>query len=330
MNGATDQKRRFAVEAEETVAQFAADVRDALLRSPRQIPSRYLYDSLGSALFDAICELPWYHITRAESRLLASHGAELLDRLAPLSTIIELGPGSGEKLKLLLDGAAPRRRPPNLHLIDVSARALELAAHTLGSVPGVRIVGHTTDYAAGLREARAARMSDGRTLVLFLGSNIGNFSPPCAADLLGSIRESLSAGDALLLGTDLAKPEADLLLAYDDPLGVTAAFNRNLLVRINLELDANFDVDAFAHRAVWNAVESRIEMHLEARSRQHVRIGAIPMEFTVHPGERIWTESSFKYEPRGVVGMLEASGFEAARQWLDAEGGFMLTLARRR
>jgi dimethylhistidine N-methyltransferase len=316
-------------EQEESAVRFAADIRGALSRTPRQLPSRYFYDPLGSALFDAICELPWYHITRAESRLLIEHRSQLLRLLEPLSTIIELGPGSGEKLKRLLEG--PRRGMPlDVHLVDVSARALEVAAHTLDSLSGVRIATHAADYADGLSRASVLRRgsrNDGRTLVLFLGSNIGNFDPPVAADFLRGIREHLSAGDALLLGTDLVKPEADLLLAYDDPLGVTAAFNRNLLVRINRELDADVDLNAFVHRAVWNAGESRIEMHLEARTTQHVQIRAAAFELTISAGERIWTESSYKYEPRDVVLMLEAAGFGVTEQWIDAPGGFALTLA---
>ena len=325
-----DRRGRLTPEAEdEALARFAVDVGEALTRRPRQIPSRYFYDSIGSALFDVICELPWYHITRAESRLLVRHRADLFQRLDRLGTVIELGPGGGEKVKLLLEDAPPRRTPLDLHLVDVSARALQVATHTLDSLPGVRVVGHVAEYAAGLREASSRVGSPGRTLVLCLGSNIGNFTPRCAADLLESIRDNLRPGDALLLGTDLVKPEADLLLAYDDPIGVTAAFNRNLLARINRELEGDFDLDAFAHRAVWNAADSRIEMHLEARCTQRVRIGAIPLELTIHAGERIWTESSCKYEPRGVVQMLDTAGFEAADQWIDAAGGFMLTWARR-
>lgn len=307
--------------------EIAADIRDALSRTPRRIPSRYFYDPLGSALFEAICELPWYHITRAESRLLTRHRSDLLDRLQPLATIIELGPGSGEKLKRLLEAAPDRRGPIEVHLVDVSRRALESALHTLGALPVVRIIPHTADYESGLFEAAARRTRNGRTLVLFLGSNIGNFDPPAAADLLAAIRRHLSNGDALLLGTDLVKPEADLLLAYDDPLGVTAAFNRNLLVRFNRELGANFDLDAFVHRAIWNADESRIEMHLEATSTQHVQIPAAGLAFTIGAGERIWTESSYKYQPAGVARMLEAAGFSVSTQMIDAEAGFMLTLA---
>lgn len=311
----------------ESSARFAADVREGLSRTPRQIPSRYFYDPLGSALFEAICELPWYHITRAESQLLVEHRASLLGLLEPLSTVIELGPGSGQKMKRLLDAAPRRKAPLDLHLVDVSPRALDVATRTLDSLPGVRIVTHAADYTAGLVEACANRVRGGRALVVFLGSNIGNFDPPAAANFLESIRTNLSTGDALLLGTDLVKPEPDLLLAYDDPLGVTAAFNRNLLVRMNRELGANFDLGAFVHRAVWNAAESRVEMHLEATAAQRVHVPAARLDITLDAGERIWTESSYKYEPRGVARMLEAAGFDVAEQWIDAEAGFMLTLA---
>jgi L-histidine Nalpha-methyltransferase len=312
--------------ADADAARFAADVQAFLGREPRQLPSRYLYDPLGSALFDAICHLPWYPITRAELRLLEAHRAELHRHLEPLAAIVELGPGNGEKLKLLLEGI-PRRRPLDLHLVDVSSRALLTAAEKLGDLDNVRIVGHAAEYDAGLRLAASQVSDEGRTLVLFLGSNIGNFDPPCASELLGNVRESLSDGGALLLGTDLVKPERKLLLAYDDPLGVTAAFNRNLLARINNELGGDFDIGAFAHEAVWNGAESRVEMHLVARSPQRVRIAAVPMEIAMRAGERIWTESSYKYPPGEVTRMLGAARFGTVAQWVDDTDDFMLTLA---
>jgi dimethylhistidine N-methyltransferase len=309
----------------DTTARFAADVREFLGRRPKQLPSRYFYDPLGSALFDAICELPWYRVTRAESRLLAAHASDIHRRLQPLSTIIELGPGNGEKLKLLLEAAPVRTRTTDVHLVDVSERALDVATRTLDAVPGIRIAAHAAPYDEGLREVSAR--STGRRLVLFLGSNIGNFDAPCAAAFLDYVRENLAPGDALLLGTDLVKPEADLLLAYDDPLGVTAAFNRNLLVRINRELGGNFDLDAFAHQAVWNRAASRVEMHLVARSAQRVRIADVPLEVRFAEGERIWTESSHKYTPDGVVQMLERARFRKVEQWIDRRDAFALTLA---
>jgi L-histidine Nalpha-methyltransferase len=317
------QTRRF-----EETAQFAADVQLFISRQPRQLPSRYFYDALGSALFEAICHLPWYRITRAESRLLAAHAQDVFRRLAPLSTIVELGPGGGEKLKLLLDGALQGAEPLDVHLVDVSNRALETAGHRLATIDGVRVVSHATEYSDGLQKAAASVAGGGRTLVLFLGSNIGNFDTACAAASLESIRANLRGGDALLLGTDLVKPEPELVLAYDDPLGVTAAFNRNLLARINAELGGDFDVAQFAHRAVWNPVESRMEMYLVAQEAQDVRIPASNLAFRLSAGEPIWTESSYKYRPETVNAMLDAARFRTDVQWIDATDAFALTLAQ--
>jgi uncharacterized SAM-dependent methyltransferase len=177
-----------------------------------------------------------------------------------------------------------------------------------------------------LRTAVAARHPDSTILVLLLGSNIGNFDPPAAAQFLDRIRATLAQGDLLLLGADLVKPERDLLLAYDDPLGVTAAFNKNLLERINHELGGEFDLAAFDHQAVWNGDERRIEMHLVSRVNQRVRINATGTTVTFKCGERIWTESSYKYEPDGIVEMGAEAGFAARDQWVDREAGFALTL----
>jgi len=314
------------------IGSFAGEVEYYLTQTPRQLPSRYFYDALGSALFEAICELPWYRITRAEGRLLASRGREILARVDPLSTLIELGPGSGEKLATLIKSGDSHHRRLAVHLIDVSAAALDLASRTLRAVDAARpveIVVHQATYEAGLVEIGAERLtsgSGGRTLTLFLGSNIGNFDPPGADAFLLDIRAALATGDALLIGADLLKPEEDLLLAYDDPLGVTSAFNRNLLVRINRELGADFDVGAFRHLALWNAAESRVEMHLAATRRQRVRIPAASLDVTFEEGETIWTESSYKYRRDDVVRMLERAGFGRVDQWIDEADGFALTL----
>lgn len=310
------------------VAQFTADVQYYLMQHPRQLPSRYLYDALGSALFEAICRLPWYRITRAEERLLAQYGGEVFRRVRP-SKIVELGSGSGEKLRILLEAreGAPRI---DVHLIDVSPAALETSARALQPFDGVDVTTHRRPYEEGLRELGEGRARGDRALVMFLGSNIGNYDPPGADAFLRSIRSELRSGDALLLGTDLVKAERDLRLAYDDPLGVTAAFNRNLLVRINRELGGNFDVNAFAHRAVWNDAESRIEMHLVARSAQEIQIEAAEVEFAMRKGERIWTESSYKYRPNEVSDLLGIIGFTVVAQWLDPVDQFALTLAQLR
>lgn len=315
-----------ATDVDPSLAQFALDVRYYLMQDPRQLPSRYLYDALGSALFEAICRLPWYAITRTESRLLSAYAPEVFRRLDPLSTIVELGPGSGDKLRTLLESAGPPT-PLTVHLVDVSPDALDESRQALAAFEEVRLVAHAASYEAGLADAMADAASTGRTLVLFLGSNIGNFDPPGAAALLRSIRGHLSNGDALLLGTDLVKPERDLLLAYDDPLGVTAAFNRNLLVRINRELEGDFDVDQFAHEAVWNSDASRVEMHLVARRTQRIRIARAQLEFTMQTGERIWTESSYKYRPDEIAAMLTGAGLRPVAQWVGPRNSFGLTLA---
>jgi dimethylhistidine N-methyltransferase len=314
-------------QSEETrAADFAAHVRYYLTQSPRQLPSRYLYDALGSALFEAICHLPWYRITRAEEAQLRRHGAAVLRSVAPLSSLVELGSGSGEKLKILLAQRSPQAPPVDVHVVDISASALEATSRALRSLESVRLRTHLGSYEDGLREIRETRYGEGHSLVLFLGSNIGNYDSPGASAFVHGVRRHLGAGDALLLGTDLVKPERELLLAYDDPLGVTAAFNRNLLLRINRELRGDFDVTAFAHQAVWNAEESRIEMHLVARSRQQVHIEAAQLAFAMEPGEGIWTESSYKYHPEDIRRRAEPAGFRMAAQWIDAEDGFALTL----
>jgi dimethylhistidine N-methyltransferase len=307
------------------IAVFAEDVRYYLTQTPRQLPSRYLYDALGSALFDAICELPWYRITSAETRLLAEHAPKVWSAMSPLDRIIELGAGDGRKLAALLS-MRPRGLPPvRVDLVDVSAAALESAARTLAGLGGTHVVCHQATYEAGVEDA-SGPASRGRALVLFLGSNIGNFDPPSGDALLRHIRLCLRPGDALLLGADLVKPERDLLLAYDDPLGVTGAFNLNLLVRINRELGADFDPACFAHRAIWNARVARVEMHLVSTRRQTVRIPAAGIELELQPSETIWTESSYKYQPVDVVRMIARAGFEAAGQWEDGWARFALTL----
>jgi len=311
------------------VAQFASDVHYYLQQQPRQLPSRYFYDDLGSALFDAICRLPWYGVTRAELRLLAVHGRQILARVPDLTTIIELGPGNGEKLAALVDAGHRGASHLDLRLVDISASALALSSHVLSSLPNVDVATYEAEYEAGLAAASAETRS-GRALALFLGSNIGNFDRPGADAFLREIRASLMGGDMLLIGADLVKPERDLILAYDDPLGVTAAFNRNLLVRINRELGGHFDLDRFAHRAIWSAEYSRVEMHLVSQGRQRIAVDAANVDFTLEDGESIWTESSYKYTPTQIARALEQAGFKLVEQWIDEPAGFALTLVETR
>jgi L-histidine N-alpha-methyltransferase len=315
-----------AADPEASVARFAADVRHYLSQQPRQLPSRYLYDPLGSALFDAICELPWYPITRAEMRLLGEEAGAILGGADAPDRIVELGAGNGSKLATLVGAGLPQGRRLAIHLVDVSAAALHTAASALSGLGGVRIATHEASYEDGLERARQ-RGGPGRALVLFLGSNIGNFDRAGAEQFLIRIRRALAPGDRLLLGVDLVKPDRELLQAYDDPLQVTAAFNRNLLVRINRELDANFDLDCFRHLALWNAADSRVEMHLVSTCHQRVRVGRADLDLTLLEGERIWTESSYKYTPEEVRRLLWSCGFHESRQWIDEPGRFALTLA---
>jgi len=307
------------------IRAFAEDVAYYLRLAPRQLPSRYLYDALGSALFDAICELPWYTITRAERRLLAAHATDIAALSGPPSAIVELGPGSGAKLAAFLERSGIDRRL-TVHLVDVSRAALVAATHALGGFPNVAVVTHEASYEDGLENLSRTPRSDGHLLALFLGSNIGNFDPPGADEFLRRIRGALSTGDALLLGADLVKPARELVLAYDDPLGVTAAFNRNLLVRINRELRGDFVLDAFSHRGVWNETASRVEMHLVSARRQRVRVPGAGLRIELEPGEIIWTESAYKYTAGDVVDMLNRAGFGLLRQWLDERDAFALTL----
>jgi dimethylhistidine N-methyltransferase len=310
-----------------TTTSFAADVERDLALDPKQLQSKYLYDPLGSSLFDAICRLPWYRITRSETELLARNADAIVGALGEGGgTIVELGCGSGEKIMLLAEALERVNGHARVHLIDISSQALEQTEQRLNRFWHVSVVGHWSTYEEGLKTAVAQRRDDSTMLVLLLGSNIGNFDPPAAAEFLDRIRATLAPGDLLLLGADLVKPERELLQAYDDPLGVTAAFNKNLLVRINRELGGEFDLATFEHRAVWNESARRIEMHLVSRIDQSVRISRGGPIVSFRSGERIWTESSYKYEPDGIVETCAEAGFAARDQWIDGQAGFALTL----
>ena len=310
---------------------LADEVHQSLRERPRRLPAHALYDALGSSLFDAICHLPWYPITRAETALLRRHQRAILETAGHHTRIVELGPGNGEKLATLLDDANPARGSSCfVHLVDVSASALDVASGRLRRVPGVSVATHVARYETGLREVTALRQQGEPLLVCFLGSNIGNFDPPDADALLSEIRECLRDGDTLLIGADLVKPIERLQLAYDDPLGVTAAFNCNLLVRLNRELDADFQLDRFAHDARWNEAARRMEMHLVSLGAQRVHVPGARLVMDLRPAESIWTESSYKYEPQAFADILQRGGFTPLESWEDDDAGFLLTLASAR
>ena len=307
---------------------LARDVRAGFAKRPRSLPPKYFYDALGSKVFEALGQLPWYRITAGETRLLRRAAAAVAGALRGPVRVVELGSGSGEKLALVVEALRARRKKPDVHVVDLSAAAVAASLERLARIPGLKATGHRAAYEPGLEAAMRARVGRGETLVLFLGSNVGNFDPPDAVRLLRTVRSLLRPGDALLLGTDLVKPAGDLLAAYDDPLGLTAVFNLNLLVRLNRELRADFDLSAWRHRAVWNAGARRVEMHLVSLARQRVRIPGAGLSATFAKGETIHTESSHKYRPGDVDRLAADAGFRPGRRWVDGPSRFALTLCR--
>src|ERR1700691_2976271 len=253
---------------------FAADVRAGLTRSgQKELPSKYLYDEVGSALFEVICRLPQYGLTRADERLLRRHADEIVDRLRGPVAVAELGSGTGKKTRWLLE-AFCRRQHTSYYPVEISRSALVMCERELSDIDAISIVGFEREYLDGLLEVAAYRQPGQHLFVLFLGSTIGNFDRPAGIKFLAEVRHILEPGDSLLLGTDLEKPGAQLLKAYDDELGVTAAFNLNLLARINRDLGADFDVREFAHLAKINGKARSVEMHLQSKKLQRVKIPA--------------------------------------------------------
>ena len=303
-------------------AILAEDVRAGLLRpGQKELPSKYLYDEVGSELFEVICVLPEYGLTRADERILHDHAGNIVSRLEPPVLVAELGSGTGKKTRWILEALA-RRQPTTYFPIEISPTALARCENELGRIDCVSIVGFERTYLDGLLAAAARRKENDRLLVLFLGSTIGNFDRDAAERFLKDIRRILFAGDALLLGTDLEKPLAQILAAYDDPLGVTAAFNLNILARINRELGADFDLGSFRHEARYNAPEQRVEMHLRSLRGQTVRIPAAKCSVSFSRDETIWTESSHKYRVGDISELARRNGFRCDAQWIDAEWPF--------
>jgi len=308
------------------VSEFAAEVRESLTKpGQRELPSKYLYDEVGSALFETICVLPEYGLTRADARLLEEHAGEIVGRLPLPIRVAELGSGSGKKTRWILE-ALSKRQETYYYPIEISPSALAACAKELGQIDLVSVVGHEQPYLEGLRTVAEGRGEQDHLLVLFLGSTIGNFDRDAAETFLREMRAILQPGDALLLGTDLEKDNALQLLAYNDPAGVTAAFNLNLLARINREMGADFDLSSFRHEARWNTAERRIEMHLRSTCRQIVQIPAAGLRVMLDEDETIWTESSHKYKAEEIPNMAERTGFSCDGQWIDQEWPFAQNL----
>jgi dimethylhistidine N-methyltransferase len=305
---------------------LARDLAVSLRREPRWIPPRYLYDALGTALFEAVTRLPWYTIVRAEDGLLRRHATDIFGAAGPLAEVVELGGGAGARLLALV--LAGRRAPGRLdvHLVDVSAASLAAASVALGRVDGMRVVTHEATYELALDQFSRDRVPGRRRMILLLGSMLGSVDPGGAVQLLGRVRAALDPGEALLIGIDLVKSERQLLLAYDDPLGINAALTRNLIVRINRELDAAIDVSRFAHRAVWVAAAARVDRQLVSLAAQRLHIHASGLDEPLREGEVIGTTRSHKYEPSGLAALLLQARFRKRAQWIDQEHGYALTL----
>ena len=320
----------FPLQAGEGVSErVASAVREGLTSFPKRLPPWLFYDEAGSELFERITETSEYYLTRTERDILAAHSGAIIARAAAGDRlrIAELGAGSAEKTRLLLAAAARRQGPLVYEPLDVSASALETAQNRIErEIPNVRVLPIEVDYTDSLGLMPAA--SNERRLVLYIGSSIGNFEPLDAVRLLRRVRAGLVPGDALLLGVDLVKPTAVLLPAYADAAGVTAAFNRNVLVRLNRELGAEFDPEAFAHRALWNGATSRIEMHLVSRTAQAVPIAALDLQVDFVAGESVHTENSYKFQPGQAETLMKYTGFVPEATWTDDSRWFAVCRAR--
>jgi L-histidine Nalpha-methyltransferase len=304
-----------------------AEVYRGLAAQPKTLSPWLFYDERGSELFEAITELPEYYLTRTERAIFAEYGDEILDAAADNRTLkmIELGAGTATKTGLLLQAATRRQGTVDYLAIDVSETALAAAQQRIeAEIPGVNVISRVGDYTEGIEEISCA---DQRRMVLYIGSSIGNFEPGAAIQVLREVRRRLAPGDKLLLGADRVKERSVLVRAYDDEAGVTAAFNKNILTRINRELGANFNLRLFRHRTRWNHEQSRIEMHLESLIPQHVTIPALDLEIKFGRGETIHTENSYKFTVSSVASIVERAGFSMSRCWTDEHEWFGVYLA---
>ena len=310
---------------------IGSEVYLGLTSRPKTLSPWLFYDSAGSSLFESITEAPEYYLTRTERGILAAHAEEIIAAAAGDRelTVLELGAGTATKTGLLLNAAVERQGSVTYHAIDVSKSALDEAKARLESeTPGVTVEATVADYTEGLEQINLDHASGfARRLVLYIGSSIGNFSPSDALALLRGVRSQLLPGDGLLLGADNVKDKRLLLAAYNDAAGVTAQFNKNLLTRINRELDADFKLNLFRHKAIWNECHSRVEMHLESLIAQQVSIAALGLEVHFARGETIHTENSYKFTHEGVAALLTRAGFTLRRKWSDAANWFGVYLA---
>ena len=310
---------------------FGADVRRGLTARPKVFDPKYFYDELGSLLFEAICALPEYYLTRAEASILETYAGEMVAGLPGPVRLIELGSGSSTKTRFVIEALLAGQGGLQYSPIDISRSAIEGSCEgLLRAYPELSIRAFVGDYLTTFDALphHDRGTAPGTLLVLFLGSTVGNLAWGGRVELLGAVRSRLAPGDLLLLGADRVKGEEILVPAYDDALGVTAAFNLNLLVRINRELGGHFDLEGFHHRAVWNRELSRMEMHIVSRGPQRVAIDGLDLEVSFGAGEAVLSECSYKFDEASLGELAAATGFERARGWTDSEGLFSSSLLK--
>ena len=304
------------------------DVRAGLTASPKTLPPKYFYDERGSELFDEITRLPEYYLTRAETAILQRRATEIAD-LARCDSLVELGSGTSAKTRLLIESLRAGGTLQQFVPFDVDPTVLTEAAEALtADFPGLHVTPVVGDFEGDLTTISTASSARGRRMIVFLGSTIGNLEPAARASFLKKICAIMRPGDTFLLGTDLVKDEGRLLRAYDDAAGTTAEFNRNVLVVLNRQLGANFDVDQFQHVAIWNAASEWIEMRLRSTCDQQVLIRDLDLTVWFSTGEEMRTEISAKFRPATLASELGAAGLETVRFWTDPAGDFGLTLAQ--
>lgn len=308
-------------------SDFAKDIRQGLSSNPKYLFPKYLYDELGSRLFEAICEIDEYYLTRAEDEILTTHAEEIVAAIPECDTLIELGSGTAEKTRKLIEALMRQRDEVLFVPVDISASALKESSHALlDSYPKLRIEAYAADYFQALDALK--RPVAKPVMVLFLGSNIGNFEPPDAVNFMRAIRRVLRPGDALLLGADLKKDRATLEAAYDDALGVTRSFIVNELERINRELNGNFDLWAFGLRSSYNEPQGRVEVYLESLRPQTVAVRGLDLNLDFKTGERIHVENAYKFDLNGLRALGSETGFNLEKTWLDKQRRFSSNLFR--
>lgn len=320
-----DRLQIVSVPQPQRLPTFAEDAAAGLSAVPKRLNSKYFYDAVGSALFDAITQLPEYYLTRAETDILREWGWEIVRALGNPVEFVELGSGSAAKTRILIQEALRVQRALRYSPIDISADALLASAGALvESYPELRVLGYAGDYFSIL-DTQHLRRPD-KVLFMFMGSNIGNYPPYDAIALLARICALLKPGDGLLLGADLKKDRSDLIRAYDDDTGVTAAFNKNLLARLNRELRADFDLKQFEHVVEYDESNGGVHSYLRSKREQTATLGESGTVVHLDSGERIHTESAYKYTVEGIGEIARAAGLNVARTWLDDARRFSVNL----